>query len=113
MVTWYFVGITSNSQILKCKFWELYLTKFTDILLFRCSEDVDQFNVQFTKDQRGPPKPFYLNYLVGNYAMQITASLWVIQALVYVFRIMCLADFSLYLTQIQLKSDPVSIILAG
>lgn len=81
------------------------------MFVFRCSEDVDQFNVQFTKDQIGPPKPFYLNYIIGIYAMQVTASLWVIQTLVYVFRIMCLADFSLYLTRIQLKSDPVSNIL--
>ncbi|XP_066255886.1 uncharacterized protein [Euwallacea similis] len=72
-----------------------------------CSKLMDSFNVQFSPGRKGPPKPFYMNYYVGGYAIQVTSALWVLQSLVYLFRIFCLADFSLYLTSITIKNDDV------
>ncbi|XP_048521603.1 uncharacterized protein LOC125504146 [Dendroctonus ponderosae] len=70
-----------------------------------CSRRMDHYNVQFSADQKGPPRAFYLNYLIGSYGVQLTSALWALQSLIYVFRIICLADFSLYLTRIRLKDD--------
>ncbi|KAH1018165.1 hypothetical protein HUJ05_005979 [Dendroctonus ponderosae] len=72
-----------------------------------CSRRMDHYNVQFSADQKGPPRAFYLNYLIGSYGVQLTSALWALQSLIYVFRIICLADFSLYLTRIRLKDDDV------
>ncbi|XP_066144882.1 uncharacterized protein [Euwallacea fornicatus] len=73
-----------------------------------CSKLMDGFNVQFSPGRKGPPKPFYKNYRVGGYALHVTSALWVLQSLVYIFRISCLADFTLYLTSIKMKNDDVT-----
>lgn len=69
---------------------------------------MDHFNVQFSSGQKGPARAFYLNYVIGSYGVQLTSALWALQSLIYVFRIICLADFSLYLTRIRLKDDDVT-----
>ncbi|CAG9770807.1 unnamed protein product [Ceutorhynchus assimilis] len=70
-----------------------------------CSKKMDQFNIQYTPDRLGPARPFYKNFMIGSIGVQMTTALWVIQTLIYVLRILFLADFQLYLTKIQLKDD--------
>ncbi|KAF7283493.1 hypothetical protein GWI33_000390 [Rhynchophorus ferrugineus] len=68
-----------------------------------CSRKMDYFTIQFTEGFKGPPLPFYFNYVLGRVGITLTPILWVIQTCMYILRIVFLVDFSVYLTRIEEK----------
>ncbi|XP_050300362.1 uncharacterized protein LOC126738920 [Anthonomus grandis grandis] len=70
-----------------------------------CSDRMNRYNVQFSEKALGPPQNFYLMYIMGSYALIAISILWLMQTLVYVMRIIWLADFTIYLTTVKLAAD--------
>ncbi|XP_060534119.1 uncharacterized protein LOC132706664 isoform X3 [Cylas formicarius] len=67
-----------------------------------CCSQMDQYTRQFNL---GEEKPFYFFYILGMIMIQLHTALWILQTLLYVMRILCLVDFTIYLTRIRLNDD--------
>ncbi|XP_030747662.1 uncharacterized protein LOC115876100 isoform X2 [Sitophilus oryzae] len=72
-----------------------------------CNPGMDHYTIQFTPEFKGPPAPFYRNYILGTMSIIITPILWLIQATLFLLRIIFLVDFKVYLTKIQPRDKEV------
>ncbi|XP_060534118.1 uncharacterized protein LOC132706664 isoform X2 [Cylas formicarius] len=110
MCTYPFLGICAFMTILSVVCDRLFYRGLTAFCLNYkqftksdiCCSQMDQYTRQFNL---GEEKPFYFFYILGMIMIQLHTALWILQTLLYVMRILCLVDFTIYLTRIRLNDD--------